>query len=424
MASMSTVTRIMITDLKSKLDHQAHITAFEQKVLAVLLGEVLSSTVYEILTVAIVGDGSLSNAQALIARSIYAVLVSIYSPVMGWLLSKRSRGKDTFISIALQGHASICPVLLAWGWKDWAAALQTFIGAELWDEVVVAVVLTALVTAAQAAPCFSRSKASIAAGGDEDTLMARFLTVPSGFALTLGYVWNVVTTYFVGNIQKLEDSYHFDFMVQGIYSLIACIFCTAITVCLKKRGEPLPASKSERTLGRLSTWSGMDTGASTLNTLVCTTLSFIYGWAMLDVADDWGFGVMFQCSSYSACSYQSNFVYALCVTITFALASSILNQCKQQEDTDIGFAHAVELQLNGMILTVGWAWMNFYSTNMSDVTKGASGGHTLLLYIGSLVAIVTFHSLTEFVLHKSHKSYVQRMKQAIEELDSGTVDQA
>lgn len=418
---MSSVSEIALDDLKAKLRHQAHISLFQQKVLAVLLGEVLSSTVYEILSAAMAGDESLSNAQALIARSIYAVLISIYSPAMGWLLSKRSHDKDTFFATVMKNHAAICPILLAWGWKNWAAALETFAGADLWDEVVVALFLTVFVSAAQSAPCFGANKAKIMAGGDEATLMARFMVLPSSFGLTLGYVWNAVTTYFVGKLQQIYPHFvFFNFAIQFTYTFIAAFLCTAMTMQLKNRSsseqDPHAASKTDAPLQQLNSWSGLTVAESNLKDLACTVLSFVYGWALLDLCNNFAFNTMFRCSSYSTCSYQSNFAYAFCVTLVFTASSSVLHMCERHADEDAGLMQAIELQIHAMILTVGWAWMNFYSTLMSNATSPAHHGVKVFLYVISLFVIFVFNSVTEFVLQKAHNGHAKKLKHFIEEL--------
>eukprot|EP00440_Ansanella_granifera_P059963 gb/GFBE01064990.1/.p1 GENE.gb/GFBE01064990.1/~~gb/GFBE01064990.1/.p1 ORF type:complete len:427 (+),score=72.48 gb/GFBE01064990.1/:1-1281(+) len=408
---------VVTKDLKDKLNHQSHISVFQQKVLAVLLGEVLSSTVYEALSVAMAGSDALTNAQALIARSIYAVAISVYSPVMSWLLSN-THGKYAFMATVASNHANICPVLLAWGWKNWAAALDTWAGAELWDEIVVAVVLTLLVVAVQAMPCYSKSKAKILAG--EGTLVTRFLVLLSSFGLTLGYVWNTVATYAVGKVQKLESSYHFDFLIQGVYTIIIGTAITVIIVQLKKHGGgPAPTSDVEAQVEKVAAWTGLDAVASNLKSLVCTVLSFIYGWGLLDTSDDFGFGIMFQCSSYSACSYQSNFVYAMIVTGAFAQGSAILNRCKQSEACGPALSQAISLQTNAMVLTVGWAWMNFYSTFMSDATKTVGPGMSVLLYFTCMLVIFMFNSLSNFVLAMAETGHAKALKEAIVELVSG-----
>lgn len=411
---MQTIKKVLMDDLHSKLGHSAHIQVFLQKVLAVLLGEVLSSTAYEIITVIMVGDGSMSNAQALIARSIYAVLISIYAPVAECMIKKRVKNPQSFWGCTALSHANICAVLLAWGWKNWAAALDTFAGAELWDEAVIALAMTILVVAAQSAPCFGKNKAAVAAGGDEDTVMARFMVIPASLGLTLGYLWNLVATYFVSKVQALESSYHFDFMIQAVYALIACTSCTVI-VCQLKKPRPIENGRSQS----VNDWSGLTAAPEGhLKALTCTVLSFVYGWALLDTCDDWGFGVMFNCSSYSACSYQSNFAYSLAITICFTGTSFLLCRLKDFEPSDSKLSQAVSLQINAMVLTVGWAWMNFYSTIMSDATSGEPAGTKVLEYFSSMLCIVVLHSLSQFIATRTHAGWVRKTNEALETLES------
>merc|ERR1712232_756233 len=102
------------------------------------------------------------------------------------------------------------------GWKNWASQLDTLAGSEIYDELAVALVLTIMVVAAQMMPCFMRAKNNVGAGGDADTLCARFATLPGNFMLTIGYVWNQVLSWIVGKVQGLETdpTYHFLFTIQ------------------------------------------------------------------------------------------------------------------------------------------------------------------------------------------------------------------
>jgi len=261
-------------------------------------------------------------------------------------------------------------------------------------------------------PC-STCRRRLEIQANADTLMARYLTLPSSGALMVGYVWNVVATWAVSKVQDEGDSYHFDFFVQGAYTLIACTMCTALTVRLKRSMQQAKSQPHETGIHQLNTWAGLEEAEENVRPLVISTLSFLFGWALLDTADDWAFGVMCQCPSYSTCSYQSNFVYAMSVTVIFALSASILDKAKEAVNSESILATAVSLQVNGMILTVGWAWMNFYSTLMSDATSPSPPGMKVVLYVNSLIIVMVFHSLTQYCLQTAHVAFVQRMKEAL-----------
>lgn len=189
---------------------------------------------------------------------------------------------------------------------------------------------------------------------------------------------------------------------------------------LKKRSaEQTPAaSKTDApaSLHQLNAWSGLAVGESTCKDVTCTILSFVYGWALLDLCNNFAFNAMFGCSSYSTCSFQSNFVYAFCVTMVFSTSCSVLHMCERHTDDHAGLAQAIKLHINAMILTVGWAWMNFYSTLMSDATAMSPPGISILLYVISLLIVFVFNSVTEFILQKAHNGHAYKLKHAIEQL--------
>jgi len=431
--AMETVKQILIDDLMRQLHRQTQLMAFVEKILCVLLAEAFSSTVYEILSVIIAPNSALTNVQQLIARSIYAVLISIYNPIVGWLLARSAASRQsTFLGIAAHSHAALCPVLLAWGWKDWASQLDVVAGPAVWDELVVALVLTFLVVSAQVMPCFKRAKAAVAAaGGESDTLCARFAVLPGCFMLTLGYVWNEVISWIVGKVQGLEPtpSYHFLFTIQFAYAVLACIIITVVSVYITKTVEVWKKSFTDvekavmhprevSVVHNLKDWAGLE-GAYVVE-IVPAILAFVYGWAVLDTADDFGFGVMFSCSSYSACSYQSNFVYAVVCSAGFAIGAMVLHSFKHFEHESALMCKAVALQINAMILTVGWAWMNFYSTIMSDATSKSpfnSAGQKISIYVVSTIVIWLVHAVFQFILQRTNQGLQAKLKKSMEALE-------
>eukprot|EP00928_Gymnodinium_smaydae_P044802 TRINITY_DN29906_c0_g1_i1.p1 TRINITY_DN29906_c0_g1~~TRINITY_DN29906_c0_g1_i1.p1 ORF type:complete len:452 (-),score=35.33 TRINITY_DN29906_c0_g1_i1:447-1754(-) len=403
-------------ETKLEIVGQQRLMRFVSKCLTVLLAEGLSNTCYQILEDVMVADGQLDTVQALLARSIYAVLITLYATVMSWVSSKSARAKKTdFLGLCLQLHATVCPVLLAWGWKDWAAALDKWSGPELWDEVVVAISLTLVVAVAQAFPCFRRFKAAVAEGGESDTLLARIVILPSNLGLTLGYVWNMVATYFVQKVQSLNGLHHYVFAIQAAYTLIVGVSVTFTLLAIAQRAEKQKSDSSDPGKpDKMYEWGGAV--QKTWTDLLCSVLAFVYAWALLDSCDDWAFGVMFGCSGPTACSYQSNFVYAMTITVVFSYFSSVLCTWQQLESENTSLGKAISLQINAMVLTVGWAWMNFYSAWTSHATKGASVLHTMIVYVIVLIFIVVFVALFNFVFQKVSIVTGARRKQILDRL--------
>jgi hypothetical protein len=91
--------------------------------------------------------------------------------------------------------------------------------------------------------------------------------------------------------------------------------------------------------------------------IVLTTLSFIYGWAVLDAFDDIYFLLMLDCQSPGVCSFQSNFAFALLNSFIFSKVCAFLTRVRDYMD---GKQKVVSsLQINAFTLTVGWTWTNF-----------------------------------------------------------------
>jgi hypothetical protein len=429
-AAMDITSQYVLAEMKVQMDKLKQLDSFVQKVISVFLAEALSETSYQILTGIMVGDGTMNNDQALVARSIYAALITLYAPVVAWLIEKsRFNKQEHFLAIVLQLHGKICPVLLAWGWKDWASQLDTWAGVDLWDEIVIAVSLSLIIILLQALPCFRTHKAGVAAGGESDTLIARVVIVPASMALTLGYCWNLVATFFVGKVQDLHktskahggSAFAYQFVVQGVYAIVVCIIVTLSTVLLteKKKAE----DESQNQENSVDKWEGQY--SQTWKQVAVSTMSFVYAWAILDTFDDFGFGIMFHCTSYSSCSYQSNFVYAASVTVCFAAGATMLQRWAACEEDSPVLKQAIALQINAMILTVGWAWMNFYTVFMDAGTAVASTiGLKVFMYICTMIFISTWTSIVMFIFRRMNIGLTRYNKKYMDAIKSSAASPA
>jgi hypothetical protein len=311
----------------------------------------------------------------------------------------------------------ICPVLLAWGWKDWAAQLDKWAGEELWDETAVAVCLTVVVVVLQKLPIYIEAKKGVTAGGSEDNLVRRILIIPGSMMLTLGYVWDMVATWFVNKVQHLimavdsQDSgaYAHKFMAQAVYTLFIGIAITLVSAQIHKSDTEMRGASSD------NHWDGP--GQTALSDVALSTMAFVYAWAVLRSCDDFGFGLMFNCTSATTCSYQSNFVYSGCVTICFATCATLLNTW-QQFNNGPTLKTMLGLQINAMVLTVGWAWMNFYTVFMSSVTRQIEADTSVVVYLLMLVFIQISTSMVIFVIQSVRRDLTARSKQRIEALET------
>jgi hypothetical protein len=354
-------------------------------------------------------------------RTIYAVLITIYAPFMSWLLATKcscAKG-ESFLALTLQYHGKTCPVLFAWGWKDFASELDIKTaednGKTVYDELVVAGVLTVLVVGFQTLPCFAKMKSS-------DTLLARYVQVAGSLSLTLGYVWNMVATIPLTKIQEIHppDHFSFYFMTQAYYALIVAILATIVGGLLSDKPKAVDTHEHLKEEHQGPIWHTVFAAEGILKQTILQVWTFIYAWGFLDTLDDWAFGVMFHCTSNSRCSYQSNFVYALSVTCALVTASAVLDKCKQFT-TSPGFKNAATMQSSAMLLTVGWAWMNSYSTYLSAITKPAKDEGTIVtVYVKVLAFVFVIANIIHYVFAKTelglaryHKEMVADLKQSV-----------
>jgi hypothetical protein len=313
--------------------------------------------------------------------------------------------------------SKVCPVLLAWGWKDWAAQLDTWAGAELWDETLVAVCLSVAVGVIHTLPAYIKAKKGVTAGGSEDTLVRRILIVPSSLMLTLGYVWSMVGNWFVNKVQDLtmaadlQDTGLFahKFLVQTVYTLFIGVVIALVSLQVIKADTESKGASSDHH------WDGP--AQTALSDVALSTMSFVYAWTVLHSCDDFGFGLMFNCTSSLTCSYQSNFVYSGCVTICFATCATLLNLWQQFQK---GPSHktVLGLQISAMVLTVGWAWMNLYTVFMSSITRNMEAGTSVVVYLLVLVFIFMSTSTVMFVLQSIQRDLTARSKQRTEALEN------
>lgn len=414
---MDVVRGILLEQIRLRLQSHAQVESFVMKVVCVILAEGLSNTFYRGMTAIIAGDGTMTDLQALIARSMYVAFVTLYAPVVAWVIEKTKwimTGRS-FPATSIKLQRKVCPVLLAWGWKDWAAQLDTWAGAELWDEAAVAICLTVVVVVLQTIPVYIQAKRGVAAGGSEDRLIRRIFIFPSSMMLTLGYVWNLVATWFVTQVQDQyhrptdDPAYAYQFMVQATYTVVLGILVAVFSVrILLARAESKHVSVD-------SHWDGP--GQTAWSDVALSTMSFVYAWAVLDSCDDWGFGLMFNCTSPTVCSYQSNFVYSCCVTVCFAICAITLNRWQQFEERPM-ITTMIGLQINAMILTVGWAWMNFYTVFMSSATQQTRASTAFAVHILVLIVIIVFTSIVMYALESIRRDQTSRSRQQIDALEA------
>lgn len=433
---------VIIDDIRTRHENHVLVMSYIQKVISVLLSEALSNTVYECCR-AVLGE-----EHKLLSRTLYAVFVTLYSPFIAWFIAHSRCAKgESFLAMSLRLHGSLCPVLLAWGWKDWADQLHDEPGEHPFlRDIGIAVTLTFTVIILQSVPCFSRSRQAIAKGGTYDTLLARYATVPASLGLTAGYCWNLVSTYYLDAIEKLAKGYDFAFTVQMVHALILGAAASAVSIYVRNfdaRNAPIVAKAADvekaqdetnhhavkhdthwrfrpRTMTTYVTDIASNwTGSLHQTSLHCMTtiMSFQYAWAFLDTMDAFALGLMFECQSYSQCSQQVNFLIALVFTTFFVPIARVLDQCKEYGGKDhVQLNTMISLQMNALMLSNGWSWMHWYSTLMSHfVSRAPSEGVRVILYIQTFLVFLVFTSIIYFIFERLEIGWTTHYEKVISE---------
>jgi hypothetical protein len=414
----------MLDDITVQHGRNALVMSFVQKVISVLLAEAFSNTAYTALLILIGQD------QQLVARTIYAVFVTIYSPFMAWLITNKCSCAQgaSFLATSLQLHATICPVFVAWGWKDWVNQVHDKTGSHQGEDLILASSATLIVICLQALPCFGRYQKVVASGGKESTLLARYATLPATLNLTCGFCWKVAATRPIDNLQDEYKSFGYKFSIQMAYAVVTGVVAIALNICGGNRNKAKSLREIEKTHEEKESHhhafgfhafgendGTMSFGRTCLNCIM-TIMAFVYAWAFLDSVDDFSFGLMFRCLSYAKCSQEANFATALVVTTALIPSAIVMHKCREHETFDL--TTVINLQLNAMMLTVGWMWMNWYTVLMDLLTHKAEGGMKIMMYSQVLAVFSVFTSALYFIFKRTDIGLTKRAKEVNENFAS------
>jgi hypothetical protein len=417
----------MLDDITMQHGRHGLVMSFVQKVISVLLAEAFSNTVYTVLLIYM-------EDQKLVARTIYAVFVTIYSPFTAWLITKCSCAQGAnFLASSLQLHATICPVFVAWGWKDWANEVHEKAGKSIAPDLILASSATLVIICLQAMPCFIRYQKAVASGGKESTLLARYATLPATLNLTVGFCWNLTATHPIGKLQDEFKSYGYKFSIQMAYAVLIGVIAIALHICAGNRNKSKSIIEIEKTHQEKEAHhhafgfhsfgqndSAVSFGRVALNCMV-TILAFVYAWAFLDSVDDFAFGIMFRCASYSKCSQEANFVTAAVVTAAFIPSAMVMHKCREHETYDL--TTIIGLQLNAMMLTVGWMWMDWYTVFMDAMTaeankNGSDDGIIIMIYCQVFAIFLVFTSALYFIFKRTDMGLTKHAKEVADNFAS------
>jgi len=385
---------------------------FMELVIATVNAWVTSQFFYELLRQAVSKATSTIGHDNLIARSIYAVVVSILVPLLDVLLARGGLpiqgaglwqdGKRLFQ--ACQG------ILLAWGWKDWinqvifAADEQDSdnnVGTEFGIALLVAAVFTLILALAEALPCYGRSKKAVDTGGAGATFLQRFAILPSRVGLAAGFAWDQVAQFGIVQLQRRVQSTNVDFLIQLSYYLLLTPVIVYLTVKWDTKQNEL---KSEEAKAEVEAADRSNSGLSRMiksaehygeefermaGTIVVSSLSFVYAWALSNTLNNLFFRVVMACEGAVTCTQGSNMVFSL--GLSFLGVSIVMFKQTVHRRQKLTQTNQV-LQMNAWALSVGWSWANStkVALNRAKSSMKEGGGGQFFFVAMVIIWIVAF----------------------------------
>jgi len=354
--------------------------SFCEKSIATMLASVTSDMLYYILSSIVFGSGQLDGWDETYCRigvlGLASVLGATGSVTADRVMKCTHADKWTYLFAFTTLWGMFTPMVIAWAGKDFITAITTQLSLSTgWehDQFVVntfiAVSFTFLLAVCQILPCYTKAKAKQAAGLTRATVCRRLCLTPDHMALGLGFAWNLVTTYWMGEIEPSADGSSYKYMlqliVQSIYFLVCLHFCVEISAWIKsgqakeadsaqaralnrataiatlkrldinsdgvvKRDEFLAAGGTNADFDRidLNADGGLDENElevaardlkRAVGNLQLKVMGFLVGWGLNDTLNDAVFGVFCECSGGpTSCSFGSNFGFAIGVTVIFS----------------------------------------------------------------------------------------------------------
>jgi len=420
--------------------NDAAMKSFVEKCLATVVAWVTSQTFFAAL-LKVFGSVDSVKEQRVFARASYALLISFVAPTIGWRLrglgpckGKSPLGdfKDDFLKLTKASMG----MMLAWGWKDAMAGLLDLTGLEFWDELIVAIVFTLIVALAEMIPAVSRAKKAVHDGGAGDTLVARWLILPTQLGLTAGYAWDQVAIFGVDRIQSHMESPNLVFLTQLVYYLVMSTVIIWLTLRLTHKNKevqkeaaeltqeaeeakqaPTPSPKDESKKGHSvnSSILSMEAHAKDLEwvggAILVSSLSFVYAWGLSNTLNDYFFTLNLSCKSATSCSEGSNAAFALLLTVIFAWLAMRLQT--ENRESEWGKTSKV-LQSNAGSLSVGWAWMNYSSVALTDIKNSTQVSGEFIDFLFMLVSWVLVGVLYHNLMRQRRMLKMQRDAEAAE----------
>jgi len=394
--------------LSRKLHEETVLKDFIERAAATCLAWISAKAVFFVVSTIFArgDDANVTPGLSFAATLVYMILACSVCPVILWSLRKqagRCKGR-TLLRDSFKLVNACVPMTIAWAMRDTVKAFLVWTEQEWWDEILLAIIISLVLTGLRFTPCFKRNKAAVGVKDKDYPLIARYAVLPLSATLALGWAWNEVALKIVSTIQEAQHVAGNPwpiFLIQFFYYMIVTTAIIAVTAWWTTKSEELQEHeqelKKERQVEDLQedTDDIMDRNAShlarTSGELAVSAMSFIYAWAMANTNKAFFCTLMFGCSG-STCSYQVNILYAIVITI---INTKLVMLLKFDKIKSVWNKTHQSLQVTALSMTVGFAWSGACSSSVNSIVQGGLLGTTLwlclLLVFGYLACCVAYH---------------------------------
>eukprot|EP00440_Ansanella_granifera_P009656 gb/GFBE01010462.1/.p1 GENE.gb/GFBE01010462.1/~~gb/GFBE01010462.1/.p1 ORF type:complete len:528 (+),score=135.06 gb/GFBE01010462.1/:1-1584(+) len=348
---------------------------------------------------------------------IYACFVLLLVPPAQFMFAKKGSDWSPRLASLRRLQAKAWPMTIAWAIKDVVAKFLAYTNQTFWDELVVAIVVTLLVTAVNAIPAVVRATSALKSKPPQDSVCIRYLNVPNTFLLAVGYSINTLARFAVTELSE----YTTEKLPQGATNVLSVvvqtIYWAGMSAVILKINSWWHESQEEKKHDDHKTGEHAalaefehECEHDVMQTLTAG-LGFVYGWGLSDTLRAIYYPFFMGCKSYRTCSYQQVWYYAILVTGVLGVFTSKLST---QEYRSASSKSYQSLMLTAMALTVGWAWMNvFESTTTYFIAQWQSvydfGWIPLVCYMSLLIFAYVLMSEMYFAL-KDEMRVVKRSR--------------
>lgn len=363
---------------------EATLTAFASRCFGTAVAWATSQMVFKSILAAMSEvEGAVTE---LVGRCLYAFLAVLLCPLLQHL--SRPGGPFTqgtsFVADFMRLVSTCTPMILMWALMDVFTTLVNTWDQPGWDELLIVVILSLLLGAAEMLPCYVRSKKAVDTG--VALITERYCVLPSFFVLSLGRMCNEFGRWPVSLLQgkppfTSEDGERqrlLRFVVELVYSTIVCYAVTWITAWWSLRSGSGKPQKPRRVKSMYmehhhSLVSELEHSAGQL---LISALAFVYAWALSFLLQDFFFQLLFRCDD--SCTSPVHFCYGVTVTVTkIALTTSL-----EYQDVERPWGKASQmLTILANSLCVGWAWKGYFGALIQELHFELGGSEVLCYFL-------------------------------------------